>query len=64
MKTSITITTPLPSADEVADMLGIKKKRRRELSELALSALQRYDARQDKHRSRARRETAVIAFKK
>jgi hypothetical protein len=64
MKTSVIITTPLPSADEVADMLGINKKRRRELSELALSAIHQYDTKKDKLRIRSRRGTAVVAFKK
>jgi hypothetical protein len=38
MGMSVQITTPMPSADEVADSLGLSKARRKFLSELASTA--------------------------
>jgi hypothetical protein len=64
MKTSVEITTPFPTTDEVADILGIGKKRRKQIAVIARSGLAHYDARQERLRTVGKRSNNVALRKK
>jgi len=56
----VLITTPMPTADEVADQLGIPMHRRKVIYKLAKSAVDNYYAAKPPAKAKSRKRTSSL----
>jgi hypothetical protein len=58
MGTPIILRTPMPTVEELADDLGIGKKRRQQIEKIAQSAVANYYAKTPKPHSKSKRHAS------